>query len=72
MHVCEWKGSEWRDKLLFRDYLRAHPEAAVEYASLKRQLAMRYKDVRSAYTKEKEPFIQAILLKGRGQRSKEG
>ena len=68
LHVCKWNGSEWRDKLMFRDYLRAHPEAAAEYASLKRQLAIKHKDERSAYTKEKEPFIQAILLKVRDLR----
>lgn len=67
LHVCEWKGSEWRDKLLFRDYLRAHPEVAAEYASLKYQLAVKYKEERSAYTRKKEPFIKAILLKGRSE-----
>ena len=65
LHICEFNGNEWKDKLLFRDYLRMHPEAAAEYASLKEQLAAKYKHERSAYTKEKEPFIKNILLKGR-------
>jgi len=63
LHICEYDGNEWKDKLLFRDYLRTHAEAAAEYASLKQQLAAKYTYERSAYTKEKEPFIKRILMK---------
>ena len=65
MHLCKYNGNEWRDKLLFRDYLRANPKAAAEYVSLKQQLAAKHKYERSAYTKEKGPFIKEILLKVR-------
>ncbi|WP_455661345.1 GrpB family protein [Pradoshia sp.] len=64
LHICEFNGSEWKDMLLFRDYLRAHPEAAAEYASLKQLLAAKHTYERSTYTKEKEPFIKKILMKG--------
>jgi len=63
LHICEFNGNEWKDKLLFRDYLRTHAEAAAEYASLKQQLGAKYTYERSAYTKEKEPFIKRILMK---------
>ena len=65
LHICEYDGNEWRDKLLFRNYLRTNPEAAAEYASLKQQLAAKYIYERSTYTKEKEPFIKRILMKAR-------
>jgi GrpB-like predicted nucleotidyltransferase (UPF0157 family) len=45
--------------LLFRDYLRAHPDAAARYAALKRDLASRYSrpEERERYTDAKGPFI---------------
>lgn len=43
--------------LLLRDYLRAHPERAVAYAALKRDLAARFRDDREAYTEAKTEFI---------------
>ena len=61
IHVCSI-ASEWeRDHLLFRDYLRAHPAIARQYASLKRELQMRYADNRIAYTEAKSPFIRAVV-----------
>lgn len=43
--------------LLFRDYLRAHPDEASAYAKLKRQTAACFPENRGAYTEAKEPFI---------------
>jgi GrpB-like predicted nucleotidyltransferase (UPF0157 family) len=44
--------------LLFRDYLRAHPEQADKYASLKRSLAARFAraEQRREYVEAKVPF----------------
>lgn len=39
LHVVEHSSSRWRGWLAFRDYLRAHPEAAEEYGALKTRLA---------------------------------
>src|SRR5262249_53412405 len=39
VHVVEAGGEEERRTLAFRDYLRAHPEVAREYAELKMRLA---------------------------------
>lgn len=44
----------------FRDYLNAHPDAAEEYAALKRTLSERYPDDRASYTKGKAEFILRI------------
>jgi GrpB-like predicted nucleotidyltransferase (UPF0157 family) len=47
--------------LLFRDYLRAHPEEARRYAELKYRLADQYRENREGYTEAKTPFIWEII-----------
>jgi GrpB-like predicted nucleotidyltransferase (UPF0157 family) len=47
--------------LLFRDYLRADPDAAAEYEAVKRRLAIRYRDDRAAYVDAKGPFLWEII-----------
>lgn len=49
-----------QDELYFRDYLRAHPEAAAEYAALKEQLGQRFRHDRDAYTDAKGAFVAEI------------
>ncbi len=61
IHVCQ-AGSDWeREHLLFRDYLRAHPDALSRYAAVKHGLAERYGDDRLGYTEGKTPFIRNAL-----------
>jgi GrpB-like predicted nucleotidyltransferase (UPF0157 family) len=47
--------------LLFRDYLRGHPEAAAGYAATKRQLAALHEYDRAAYTDAKGPCVWALI-----------
>ena len=61
LHLVEYATWEHQRHLLFRDYLRTHPEAAAEYAALKRELAQRYKHDRLAYTNSKGSFIEATV-----------
>ncbi len=49
------------DRLLFRDYLRTHPEAAREYAGLKQKLATEFPGDRVEYTRRKGGFIGEIM-----------
>jgi GrpB-like predicted nucleotidyltransferase (UPF0157 family) len=49
------------EAIAFRDHLRAHPQAASEYASLKQRLAKEHPFDREAYTDAKGPFIARIL-----------
>lgn len=57
VHVVDL-GSDWqRRHLLFRDYLRAHPDAAAAYGGLKTELASVYRDDRLAYNAAKTGFI---------------
>lgn len=65
LHICEFNSSEWIDKLMFRDYLRLHPQVAQKYALLKEELASTHPFDRPTYTKKKEPFIQKIIVKAK-------
>ncbi len=48
------------DEICFRDYLRAHPEMAREYETLKIDLLSRFKTDRDAYTAAKSSFVRHI------------
>lgn len=58
--------SQW-DRVVFRDYLRSHADAALEYAALKRALAGRFADDREAYTRAKTEFITEALARARAE-----
>ena len=61
VHVCE-SGGQWeREHLLFRDYLRAHPEAVAGYAAVKEELLVVWSDDRWGYTEAKSDCILGIL-----------
>jgi GrpB-like predicted nucleotidyltransferase (UPF0157 family) len=61
IHVCG-AGSAWeRDHLLFRDYLRAHPEGRARYAVLKQDLISRWRHDRMAYGAAKTAFVLDTL-----------
>jgi len=60
------RGSEChREQIAFRDYLRANPDAAAEYAQLKRELAENHPDDRASYTERKSAFVERILDRAR-------
>ncbi|RJO60590.1 MAG: GrpB family protein [Dehalococcoidia bacterium] len=46
--------------LLFRDYLRSHPQEARRYASLKESLATKFPGDTEAYAQGKDAFIKEI------------
>lgn len=53
------------DRLLFRDYLRAHPQVAHQYEQLKQDLASAHPADRASYTHAKTPFIAGVLERAR-------
>jgi len=65
IHMVEPHFPQW-DAILFRDYLRAHPEVAAEYAALKRDLAASFPHDRVAYTRGKTEFVTRITDLARG------
>jgi GrpB-like predicted nucleotidyltransferase (UPF0157 family) len=61
VHVCA-EGSQWEcEHLIFRDYLRAHPQARATYADAKRAAAAVWADDGIAYTDAKAEVILTIL-----------
>jgi len=52
----------WR-RLVFRDFLIAHPDVARDYEMLKRRLAADHRNDRVAYTRGKTMFIEAVMAR---------
>ena len=61
LHVFAPGSVEAEKHLRFRDFLRTHPEAALDYAALKRRLAVEHRLNREAYTDGKADLVRAIL-----------
>jgi len=61
LHIVETTSDFWKRQLLFRDYLRAHPLTRDEYAQLKKDLSIKYRNDRVAYTDSKTDFILKVL-----------
>jgi GrpB-like predicted nucleotidyltransferase (UPF0157 family) len=57
IHMVERDFVDHWDRLLFRDYLIDHPQAARDYQSLKLRLASTHPNDRVAYTRGKTEFI---------------
>ena len=72
IHMLEHHSSEWLNHLLFRDYLRVHPDAVEAYGALKSSLAARYPRDRDAYTEGKAEWIQGILAIARAEMNSRG
>jgi len=65
VHALLPSSPEIGDFLLFRDYLRVHPEAAAEYGAAKTRLAAEHGGDRLAYVGAKSEIIEALLVAAR-------
>jgi GrpB-like predicted nucleotidyltransferase (UPF0157 family) len=65
VHMVSASSDFFAEHLLFRDYLRDHPQAAEEYGKLKRGLANRFRLDRDAYRAGKLPFIDTVVAAAR-------
>ncbi|HVM16574.1 MAG TPA: GrpB family protein [Gaiellaceae bacterium] len=65
LHLTEPASPLWRERLAFRDALRADPALAAEYEALKLRLAREHPHDRRAYTDGKRAFVAGVLA-GRG------
>jgi GrpB-like predicted nucleotidyltransferase (UPF0157 family) len=67
LHVIPAEDWDSRNERLLRDHLLAHPDAAAEYADLKRGLAATATDG-LVYTKGKTALIQRLVDRERAAR----
>ncbi len=65
IHITYFGSKEHRDKILFRDYLRKHPEEAKRYYELKKQWSIEAGPDGSKYTELKTKYIEEVLKKAR-------
>jgi GrpB-like predicted nucleotidyltransferase (UPF0157 family) len=72
VHMVPVASNYWLEHLLFRDYLRSHPQAAEEYGKLKRGLANRFRLDRDAYRAGKVPFIDTVVAAARREAGGQG
>jgi len=72
VHLVSWSSDFWRDHLLFRDFLRANPDTAREYETIKRELAASYLFDKETYTDAKGPFVRSIVRRARRELDGEG
>ena len=63
LHIVEYATWEHQRHIIFRDYLRRHPEMAQWYEQVKRELWIAFKGNRPAYTKGKTAFIKTIMAR---------
>ncbi|NOU73713.1 GrpB family protein [Paenibacillus sp. LMG 31458] len=61
LYVCTVENAEYKRHILFRDYLRSHPDDAKMYGDLKMELAHRFHNDRLAYSNAKSDFVKGIL-----------
>jgi GrpB-like predicted nucleotidyltransferase (UPF0157 family) len=62
VHVVRRDSDVLASFLLFRDFLRADPDAAARYARAKADLARRFAARRDRYVDEKEAVVAALLV----------
>jgi len=65
IHIHVRRAGSWSEQfaLLFRDYMRSHPDEASRYGEVKRGLAKRYGDDRYGYTGGKAPYLWEIMAR---------
>lgn len=61
LHLVPYASKLRHERLLFRDALRANPELAAEYGTMKKGLAEKYKFDREAHTQAKTPFVEKVI-----------
>lgn len=69
LHVEELNGALWENHILFRDYLRRHPQSVAEYCALKKKIAEQYPEDRERYTEGKSSFITGIIERAKEELS---
>jgi GrpB-like predicted nucleotidyltransferase (UPF0157 family) len=61
IYICPPDNLTHQRRIIFRDHLRSHPEAAAAYAALKQDLAARFRYDGDRYTASKRAFVDTII-----------
>jgi len=64
-HLVKFRSKTWERHLLFRDFLRKHPETVQKYYEIKRMLSTKYGVDRESYTNAKTEFIASVVNQAR-------
>jgi len=68
LHMVERTSNFWARHILFRDYMRTHPEIAQQYCRLKKELAAKHGADREAYTEAKTSFIESVVARAHSRK----
>lgn len=63
IHVVKLKSKQWKNLVLFRNYLLKSKAVARQYNELKNKLAKNYALDRKSYTSGKDKFIKTVIKK---------
>ncbi len=70
LYIVDINSDYWVRHILFREFLRANPDAAREYNLLKLELIKKYRYDREAYSQGKAKFIKKVEDKAKKERLK--
>ncbi len=62
LHLVKYMSNHWNRHVLFRDFLRTHPDTAQQYYALKKEFAVKYGSDRVGYTDAKTLFIESVII----------
>lgn len=68
VYLCPPNNRTHENRVIFRDYLRAHPTEAAAYGKLKQELVEIHRHDGDRYTAEKRHFVNAVIEKAIGNR----
>ena len=63
--IVEYGSTLWRDNILIRDYLKAHPKEVKKYGMLKREIYKLGSQMLLSYSLDKSIFMKKMLLRAR-------
>lgn len=63
LHLMRYGSNFAKKHLIFRDFLRAHPDVAQQYYGMKKIMAAKHRFNRVAYTESKTAFIESVIAR---------
>lgn len=65
LSIVPFNGDLWRDNIVFRDYLRSHPDEVRRYASIKKAAAQTSPNSLLGYQNHKRSFVEEMKERAR-------